>query len=112
MSNNPSMSRLGEVGSGFPRNHSAERPSGSVTLGQGIGNGMNGWSESNNIWSQSFTSKTRENSRTREVSSFLDPANDMMESGKGSGSLVASSEVDGTVRNTHRWGSAEANKMY
>lgn len=112
MSNNPSVSRLGELGSGFPRNCSAERPSGSVTLGQGIGNGMNGWRESNNIWSQSFTSKTRDSSRTREVSAFLDPANDMMESGKGSGSLVASSEVDATVRNTHRWGSAEANRLY
>jgi len=112
MSNNPSVSRLGELGSGFPRNRSAERPSNSVTLGQAIGNGMNGWRETNNIWSQSFTSKTRESSRTREASTFLDPANDIMESGKGSGSLVASSEVDATVRNTHRWGSAEANRLY
>ena len=109
MSNNPSVSRLGELGSGFSRNRSAERPSGSVTLGQGIGNG---WREPNNIWSQSFTSKTRESSQTREVSTFLDPPNDMMESGKGSGSLVATSEVDATVRNPHRWGSAEANRLY
>ena len=113
MSNNTSASRLGEFTGGFPpRNRSAERPSNSVTLGQGIGNGANGWREPNNIWSQTFTSRTRESSRTREVGNLLDSAKDMMEGGKGSGSLVASSEVDATVCNPHRWGSAEANRRY
>jgi len=103
---------LGELGGFPPRNRSEERPVNASNFGQAIGNGTNGWRQETNIWAPHSATGTRESSRTREMSQFLTTPRESIDGRKGSGSLVASSEVEPTTRSTRPWGSAEAASLH